>query len=107
MVKHIVFWRLKETAEGAGKVENAGKVKASLESLRGRIPGLLHIEVGIDFNRSEAAYDVALYTEFADRASLDAYQQHPEHVAVSAFVGRVRSVRAVVDYEVGGPSLPQ
>ncbi len=100
MVKHIVFWKLKDAAEGSSKAKNARKVKARLESLLGRIPGLLHIEVGIDFNGSGAAYDVALYSEFTDRASLDEYQRHPEHAAVSDFIGRVRLSRAVVDYEV-------
>ncbi len=99
MVKHIVFWKLKGEAEGAGGRENALKVKAGLESLRGQLPGLLHIEVGLDFNRSDEAYDVALYAEFSDRNSLEAYQRSPEHLAVSGFIGRVRSSRVVVDYE--------
>ena len=101
MVKHIVFWRLKDEADGAGKAENALKVKMALEALRGRVPGLLHLEVGVGFGRSEADYDLALYSEFADRAALEAYQRHPEHVAAAALVGRVRSTRAVVDYETG------
>lgn len=100
MVKHIVFWKLKDQAEGASREENAREVKARLEALRGKIPGLLRLEVGIDFNRSDAAYDVALYSELVDRAALEAYQRHPEHVAVADFVGKVRSARAVVDYDL-------
>jgi quinol monooxygenase YgiN len=99
MVKHIVFWTLKEQADGATREENARRVKAALEGLAGHIPGLLEIEVGIDFSRSEASYDVALYSTFTDRAALDAYQAHPEHRAVADLIGRVREKRAVVDYE--------
>jgi hypothetical protein len=99
MVKHIVFWKLKDEAEGARKDANALEIKSRLEALRGKIPGMLKLEVGIDFNRSEAACDVALYSEFTDRAALDAYQGHPEHKAAGEFIQRVRASRAVVDYE--------
>ena len=40
MIKHIVMWRLQETAHGNGKAKNALLIKEKLEALRGRIPGL-------------------------------------------------------------------
>ncbi len=40
MLKHVVMWKLKDEAEGADRATNARRVKAALESLRGRIPGL-------------------------------------------------------------------
>lgn len=100
MVKHIVFWKLKERAAGASRAENARLLKERLEALDGRIPGMLRAEVGIDFDRSAGAWDVALYSEFESREALDVYQDHPEHVAVKDFVLEVREDRAVVDYEV-------
>ncbi len=99
MIKHIVFWTLKPFAEGATKDENARRMKARLEALPGRVPGIERLEVGINVAVSDAAYDLALYSEFASPAALDAYQVHPEHVAVADFIGRVRERRAVVDYE--------
>jgi hypothetical protein len=99
MVKHIVLWRLKEHAEGHGKAENARLVKEKLESLRGRIPGMTAIEVGINFAAEDGAADVALYSAFESRAALDAYQVHPEHVAMKAFIMSVRSERWVADYD--------
>jgi len=98
-VKHIVLWKLKDEAEGAKKAENARRIKERLEALRGRIPGLRHLEVGVNFEPSAAAYDVALYSELDSRAALDAYQVHPEHKAVADFIGKVREARVVVDYE--------
>jgi quinol monooxygenase YgiN len=59
---------------------------------------MLKIEVGIDFSSSEQSADVVLYSEFADRQALDAYQSHPEHQALMPFVQAVRSDRLVVDY---------
>ncbi|MBN1279738.1 MAG: Dabb family protein [Chlorobium sp.] len=100
MVKHIVMWRLKESAHGYDRAENARLFKEKLERLAGRIPGLLSIEAGIDFSCSPASYDVVLNSLFSDRSALDAYQVHPEHEAVKAFIAGASAERAVVDYEV-------
>ncbi len=100
MVKHLVFLKLKPSAEGASREENARKIKASLEALVGRVPSLKAMEVGIDFLRSEASWDLAIVSEFADRAGMDAYMNHPEHLPIVAFIGRVRESRAAVDYEI-------
>ena len=99
MVKHIVFWKLKAYAEGASRDENVRRMKAVLEGMRGKIPGMRRVEVGIDFERSEAAWDVALYCEFDTRDQLATYQEHPVHVAAKDFIRAVRDTRAVVDYE--------
>ena len=61
MIKHIVMWKLKDEAEGNSKAENAKIIKNSLEDLKGKINEIVNIEVGIDVNKSEQAYDVVLY----------------------------------------------
>jgi hypothetical protein len=99
MVKHIVAWRLKEEAHGLQKPELALKIKEMLEELQGQIPGLLKIEVGIDFSCSEQSSDVVLYSEFTDRAALDAYQIHPLHQAGKSFIGGATLERRLVDFE--------
>ena len=101
MVKHIVIWKLKEQAEGAGKQENALKMKAVLEGLREAIREIRHIEVGLNLTDSPDAYDVALYCEFETVAGLKVYQNHPAHLKAIEFIRKVRSERRVVDYEVG------
>ena len=100
MVKHIVFWKLKEEANGQGKAANAAAIKQKLEALAGQIEGLLRIEVGMDFIHSSESVDVVLYSEFTDKAALDFYQQHPLHKAVMPFIAEARSERRVVDYEL-------
>jgi len=100
VIKHIVFWKLKLSADGRSADANALEIKQRLEALNGRIPGLIRLEVGIDLSRTDSSADLALYSEFVDQAALDAYQVHPEHVAVADFVGRVRESRTVVDYVV-------
>jgi len=99
MVKHIVLWKLKDSALGATKQENAVKMKQMLEALHGVVPGLVKLEVGIDFSATDASGDIVLYSEFPDRAALDAYQAHPEHQKSVAFVKEVVSERRLVDYE--------
>jgi len=99
VIKHIVMWRLKDSAAGASREENAKKLKQSLEDLKDKIEDIKAIEVGINFNASPAAFDVVLYSEFADMEGLDSYQNHPEHLKIVDFVGEIRTDRAVVDYE--------
>jgi hypothetical protein len=99
MVKHIVCFKLKDHAEGATKAENARMLKARIEAMRGAIPGMLELEVGLNFEPSDAAYDLVLFATFASRAALDAYQQHPAHLAVVDVLRRVRDQRIVVDWE--------
>ena len=99
MIKHVVVWKLKAAAGGQDKWTNALALKQKLEALRGRISGMQRLEVGIDFSRTESSGDVMLYSEFIDRQALEAYQVHPEHEAVKAYVAGIRKERWVVDYE--------
>ncbi len=99
MVKHVVMWRLKDVAEGADRAANAARMKRELETLRGRIPGLLSLEVGVDVERSSAAFDVVLISAHESPAALAAYQVHPLHARVAEFIGKIRSERVVVDFE--------
>ncbi len=100
MIKHIVLWKLKPFAEGASREQNMATMQRELTALRGKIPQIKHLEVGAHLFPSDAAYDMALYSEFSNEQDLEAYQKHPEHVKVAEFVGKVRESRAVVDYKV-------
>ncbi|CAG4892381.1 Dabb family protein [Paraburkholderia saeva] len=100
MIRHIVMWKLKESAEGASREENALKLKEKLEGCRDIVPGILHLEVGIATPGLESSYDVVLISDFADKAALDAYQIHPKHEALKGFVGAVREARQAVDFVV-------
>jgi heme-degrading monooxygenase HmoA len=100
MIKHIVMWKLKERAEGAHRAANAQKMKELLEACAGIVPGILKLEVGLAQPGLEATYDVVLYSEFASREALDAYQEHPQHRALKPFFGAVREGRQCMDYEV-------
>lgn len=99
MIKHIVFFRLVESADGKTKSEIAEIIKTGLENLKLFIPEILKIEVGINVpNAPKADYDIALYSEFESFETLDMYQEHPEHKRVAAYIGTVKTSRAAVDY---------
>lgn len=98
MIGHVVFWKLADTAEGRSKRENAQMIKQQLEALVGVIPGLLDAQVGINDNGGE--YDAALISHFESREALAAYDVHPAHQKVRAFVRLVSCGRTAVDYQV-------
>jgi hypothetical protein len=98
MIKHIVLFRFKDFAEGADKAENIKSLKSRLEALEDVIDEIKFFEVGINFDNSNAAYDLALCSEFESKEDLYSYQKHPEHVKVADFVGNVCENRIVVDY---------
>jgi len=99
LIKHVVMWKLKETAHGNTKKENALLIKQKLEALNGKIPGMLKAEVGIDFSATDSSADVILYSEFETKNDLENYHIHPEHKAIMPFVMEARLERRVVDYE--------
>lgn len=99
MVKHIVFWKLKDEANGMSKAENAAAIKQKLEDLNGKIEGCIKLEIGFDFLHSVESADVVLYSEFESKEALDFYANHPLHKAVMPFIAEARSERRVVDYE--------
>lgn len=80
------------------KRANIERLRASFHSLRGRIPGLLRLEVGVDESGVDYACDVVLVSDFASQAALDAYATHPEHLRVKAEIGDIRTARHQVDY---------
>lgn len=100
MIKHIVIWKLKDEAEGADRLTNAREMKRRLDECADIVPGILKFEVTLAQPGLEATYDVVLYSEFEDKAALEAYATHPTHKALVPFIGAVREARQCMDYEV-------
>ena len=96
MVKHIILWQLKE--ETADKDAVKASIKAGLEGLKGKIPGLTEIRViteGLDSSNA----DLMLDSTFENEKALQGYAVHPDHVAVAENMVRpnVKS-RVCMDY---------
>jgi len=95
MIRHIVMFKIKDEykAEIPQLVEN-------FYSMKGRIEGMIDLEAGSDILGSERSYDLALITLFKDRASFDAYPDHPVHAPVKKRMHEVRSASVACDFEV-------
>lgn len=98
MIRHVVAWRL-ATEDPVERAAQARKVADDLLALRGVVPSLRDIAVGPDV-LGGGNWDVALVADFADQAGLDAYQTHPDHLAVVGYVRSVVAERVAVDFEV-------
>ena len=101
MVKHIILWTLNPELTEEQKNEVKAGIKAGLEGLVGKVPGLLEVKVNISGRLDSSNADVMLVSTFTDEAALKAYAVHPEHVAVAD--GKVRPytcLRTCLDYEV-------
>ncbi len=99
MIRHIVMFRLKETAEDGLKKVNAEKIKKDLEALPDKIDLIKEYDVGINIKETERSYDIVLISSFDSMEKLQEYSKHPEHVQVLEFINKVRTDIAVVDYE--------
>ena len=99
MIKHIAMWRLK-LEEGETRESAFAVIQETIAAQRGRIPGLLESEAGLNFSTSGKALDVVVYTVFADRDALQAYHAHPVHMETRAKVDRYLSSGCMVDYEI-------
>jgi hypothetical protein len=97
MIKHIVMWKLRGDTPEQKRLAIA-PVKSQCEGLRGRIPGLSHIETGTDISGVDHACDVVLYSEFDSQSALAADAEHPAHIAVRDAPGDLRIARHQVDY---------
>ncbi len=98
MLKHIVMWKVKNDSNESQFKQDLMEFREKLEALKDTIPEIMELEVGIDINRSDKAFDILLYTVFKDAAALDSYQKHPEHVKVKDFITGLAYDSAVVDY---------
>ncbi|MBO7248494.1 MAG: Dabb family protein [Bacteroidales bacterium] len=98
MIEHVVMWKFKR-GNGFDPKESAMNMKEKLESLRGQIPGLISIEVGINMVESASAYDAVLVSQFESWQALEDYKVHPLHVPISNYCKAVRESRTRVDFE--------
>ncbi len=89
MIKHVVLWRLNESAYGNSKQTNAQLLKEKLLFIIGKVEGIVKIEVGIDFSNEKDSSDVVLYSEFNSKEALQQYQIHPEHEVIKKWLSEV------------------
>jgi len=95
MLKHLVFFKFKETASAA----DIDRLAEGLGALPGKIDSIREFVFGRDIIRSERSYDFALVSLFDDLNAMQAYQVHPEHQKVVAHAKDISSSIVAVDFE--------
>ena len=101
MVKHIILWTLNPELSEEEKQQVKQGIKAGLEGLVGKVPGLLDVKVNIDGRLSSSNADVMLDSTLESEEALRGYAQHPEHLAVANTKVRPFTVsRSCLDFEI-------
>lgn len=100
MTKHVILWQLKDELSADQKAEVKKQIKAGLEGLQGKVPGLTEIYVNIEGLSSSNA-DLMLDATLESPEALKGYAVHPAHLAVANGVVRPNTKnRVCFDYEV-------
>lgn len=90
---HLVLFRLRDRSP-----ESIARAVEVLHSLAGKIAVLRVLEVGADVVRSQRSYDIGLIARFDSLADMEAYQVHPVHQDVLAYMRTVMETSIAVDY---------
>ncbi|MEV6196584.1 Dabb family protein [Streptomyces sp. NPDC051920] len=91
MLVHVVVMRFTDPAHAPDAAER-------LRALVGTVPQIRSLDVGLDTTGSEHSYDLVLTTRHTDPAELAAYQSHPAHLELAAWLVPRLAHRAVVDH---------
>lgn len=97
MFKHLVLWKFSPDVpqeEWGALVE---KLNRQFGDMVGQVPGLLKAETGLNL-APDGEHHMVLYTEFTSREAMEAYQNHPLHLAVKEGMKDAVAGREVLDY---------
>lgn len=95
MLTHIVIWKYREDVEREVREAHVNM----LRSLAAVIPDLKSLAVGFDVLNLPRSYHTGLVATFKDRAGLEAYTVHPEHMKAADFGRNISEHVASVDFE--------
>ncbi|MEV6300013.1 Dabb family protein [Actinoplanes sp. NPDC051861] len=77
---------------------DAAKAKLRLEELAGAVSEIRSLEAHVDELGTDVSWHLHLRTTHRDEADLRAYQAHPAHLELGAWLRPLLTARAVVDY---------
>lgn len=101
MLTHIVIWKYLAEVEDELRREHVER----LRRLSNVTEGIISFNVGFDVLGLPRSYDTGLVAVFRDRAALEAYTVHPEHVLVADFGRTLSQHIASVDFEDSNETL--
>jgi hypothetical protein len=95
MLTHVVIWKYRGDVEPEVREEHV----RMLRRLASVIKEVESLSVGFDVVKLPRSFDTGLVAVFRDRAGLDAYTIHPDHIKVAAFGKAISEQVASVDFE--------
>lgn len=101
MYKHVVFWKLKDQANGMNNAEMRIEVKRRLDELPAQIPEIVSYETAINIGDYGASFfDVSVISAFENKETFWNYTKYPVHDAVVTYIQSVMIAEEIVDYSV-------
>lgn len=94
MLTHIVCWKYKTETSEEERADHILKLRA----LPDVIPNILSFSVGRDILHLDRSFDTGLVAVYPNRAALDFYTDHPDHLAVAALGKRIAERVVSVDF---------
>jgi hypothetical protein len=94
MLTHIVVWKYRADVERVVREEHVALLRRLVEL----IPEIESFNVGFDILSLPRSYDTGLVATFRDRAALEAYTVHPEHILVADMGRRISEHVVSVDF---------
>ncbi|MEP6635829.1 MAG: Dabb family protein [Acidobacteriota bacterium] len=95
MLTHIVIWKYRSDVEQEVREAHV----ALLRGLAAVIPQIVSLSIGFDVLGLPRSYHTGLVAGFRDRAALEAYTVHPEHIKAAEFGRAIGENIASVDFE--------
>ena len=95
MLTHIVIWKYRAEVEEELRREHVER----LRGLSSIVDGIVSLNVGFDVLKLPRSYNTGLVAIFRDRAALEAYTVHPEHIVIANFGRGISEHVASVDFE--------
>jgi hypothetical protein len=95
MLTHIVIWKYRPEVDRDVREEHV----RMLRNLSSAIKEVESLAVGFDTLKLPRSFDTGLVAIFRDRAALDAYTIHPEHIKIAEFGSTISEQVASVDFE--------
>ena len=94
MLTHVVVWKYRTDIDIDIREEHI----TLLRNLSAVIPQIKSLSVGSDTLHLPRSYDTGLVAAFEDRAALEVYTIHPEHIKAANFGRSISEHVASVDF---------
>jgi hypothetical protein len=94
MFHHLVFWKFKEDFK-----QDLPEAVRLLRNMKESIPLIQELKAGLDVLHSARSWDLALAVTLPSQKDLEAYDQHPAHQPVKAWMKERAEASAAVDFD--------